>query len=73
MVRRAEGNLVLDLFQESMAKKRIHNPQTGKYMKIREQTTSKSNKGQMVSGYSAKTADTINEKFSKAIIKLSTK
>lgn len=56
-----------------MAKKRIHNPKTGKYMKIRERTTSKGIKGQIMGGYSSKTADTINRKFSKAIIKLSTK
>lgn len=64
---------MLDLLHDCMAKNRIHNSKTGKSVKIREQTTSKSNKGQMVSGYSSKTADTINEKFSKAIIKLSTK
>jgi len=42
-------------------------------MKIRERTASKGKKGQIMGGYSPNIANTINRKFSKAIIKLSTK
>jgi len=56
-----------------MANKRIYNPKTGKYMQIRQRTTSKGKKGQIMSGYSSKTSGAINKNFSRAIRRLSTR
>lgn len=54
-------------------KKKIYNPKTGKHMQLRQRTTSKGKKVQIMKGYSPKTADMINKKFGRAIKKLSTK
>jgi|GEM_PF-2749497 hypothetical protein len=39
-----------------MAEKRVHNPQTGSSYKIREKTTKKGKKGQIMGRWSARTA-----------------
>ena len=56
-----------------MAKKRIHNPKTKRYMSIRQKTTSKGRKGQIIGGYSKKTASKVSKEFGRAIKKLSNK
>jgi hypothetical protein len=38
-----------------MAEKRIHNPKTGSYYKIRERTTKKGKKGQIMGRWSSRT------------------
>lgn len=54
-------------------RKTIYNPKTKKRLKLRQRTTSKGKKGQIIGGYSPKTAKMINKKFGRAIKKLSTK
>lgn len=54
-----------------MATKRIHNPKTGKYYKLRQRTTSKGKKGQIMGGYSQGTAKKISSGFGRAIKRLS--
>jgi len=54
-------------------RKKIYNPKTGQNMQLRQRTTSKGKKGQIMKGYSPKTANMINKKFGRAIRKLSTK
>jgi len=54
-----------------MSKSRIHNPKTGKYYQIRQRTTSKGKKGQIMGGYSPNTAKKISNSFGRAIKRLS--
>jgi len=53
-----------------MTKKRIYNPKTRKYYTVRQKTTSKGKKGQILSSYRQKTAKAISRRFGGAIKRL---
>ncbi|MFH1523026.1 MAG: hypothetical protein ABIE43_04395 [Patescibacteria group bacterium] len=56
-----------------MMKKRIHNPKTGKYYKIRQKTTSKGKRGQIKGTFKFKSVERAGRDFGSAIRRLSTK
>lgn len=62
---------LFDMIILYMTKKRIYNPKTGKYYKLRERTTSEGKKGQILGGYHPNTAKKISKKFGRAIKRLS--
>ena len=51
--------------------KRIHNPKTGKYYSVRQRTTSKGRKGQIIGSYKSRAASTIKHSAGGALKKLS--
>ena len=53
-----------------MTKKRIHNPSTGKYYAIRQKTTSKGKRGQIMGVFKNSIAKNIKKNYGRAIKKL---